>query len=123
MFRALAAGALMATVGVVLVVNHSSGAQSRAESARIAADPRTVNVNVADLVPLYRGDVKTSWKYVDELRERGDAQVIYLYADKSGNYAYVFDTHRQFVSWACAPTQPKRPLCSDAKDFAAHSNS
>ena len=84
--------------------------------ALVASDPRTKMINVADLRPLYH-DAFTTWDRIDTLKEEGKAEVVFLYADDEGNYAYVFDSTTEFRQWSCRLTQPKRPLCESARDM------
>ncbi len=117
--RSVLTSGVAALVSTALLVSCSSGSTlpPQGKAASVAADPRTVDVNVADLSPLYNGTDTTTWEHVRALKERGRAGVVYLYADDSGNYAYVFDEGEQFQAWACEPAQPKRPLCNEARDL------
>jgi hypothetical protein len=111
----LCAATLSALVAVPALALHEDARTARAT----AVDPRTVNVKVADLAPRYHGTQATTWREVERLRDRGKAQIIQLYADDTGNYAFVFDTGAEFTTWACAQGSNKRTLCADARRLSA----
>jgi hypothetical protein len=106
---------LSALIAVPALALHEDTGAARAT----ASDPSTVNVKVADLVPRYHGTQATTWREVERLRDRGEAQIIQLYADNTGNYAFVFDTGAEFTNWACAQGSNKRTLCADARRLSA----